>query len=136
MYRGGVNMSTHLLPVKRGDEQIAVSYRNLNTNSNYIRSCVSTINHKILYVCIDQYNSSDVSGSSHKIFILNLINGNFTYLGEIPWSQFDNATGSILVDDTRLYISSITSARIGVFDITYLDSFVVINKIIHSLRTQ
>lgn len=118
-------MSTHLLPVKRGDEQIEVSYRNYNTNSLYLKSCVCTNSHKMLYICIDQYNSSDVPNSFHKIFKLNLITGSFDLVGSIPWNDIGSAVGSILVDDSRLYISSITSAKIVVFDLTSLQKIFV-----------
>lgn len=115
-------MSTHLLPVKRGDEQIQVSYRNLNTNSNYIRSCACTISHKMLYICIDQYNSSDLAWSCHKIFKLNLITGGFALVGSIPWTDIGTGTngaiGSILIDDTTLYISSISQAKIVAYDLS------------------
>ena len=126
-------MSTHLLPVKRGDEQIQVSYRNLNTSSNYLQSCVSTISHKMLYVCIDQYNSSDLAWSGHRIFKLNLITGAFSLVGSIPWNDIGSGTngavGSILVDDTTLYISSIKQAKIVAYD---LSSFELIDTFLYS----
>lgn len=112
-------MSLNLLPVKTGNEQFPVSYLNYLPAIESMRSIVSTISHKVLYIAAEIQIESTWR---IRMFALNLLNWNLRTLGDIEYTTVDSSSiGGILVDDTHIYISRMNQPKIFVFDVLTLN---------------
>ena len=112
-------MSLNLLPVKTGNEQFPVSYLNYLPAIESMRSIVSTISHKVLYIAAEIQIESTWR---IRVFALNLLNWNLRTLGDIEYATVDSSSiGGILVDDTHVYISRMNQPKIFVFDVLTLN---------------
>jgi len=104
-------MSEHLLPVKTGNEQFPVTYRNIGygVDSYY---CGITYEHNAMLFCLKQnhYNSNQSATYNGKAFIdvINLFTGDIRHYAELDYfTDLDQSDiGGIVVDDNYLYISN------------------------------
>lgn len=112
-------MSTHLLPVKTGNEQFPVRYRNIHPAGVEIYSSVTTEKDKMMYIGASTRN---YNGHGEFLFYkMNLLTSRFETVGEISWNDIGQRyVGSILADDEYLYISSIDRAQILIFKLDTL----------------
>lgn len=111
-------MSTHLLPVKSGNEQLPVLYRNYLPNdvqTQDIRSIVSCYSHHIVYV------GAEINNTKLIVYKFNTFTNTIAPIGDISWVDLGGKhVGGILVDDSFIYVSSVDVSVIRVFDITSL----------------
>ena len=116
-------MSQHLIPVKTGNEQFPVSYRTYLPALQEYKSIVSTIAHRVLYIAAyvrdmeDKYN-----GYVLKIYAVNLLTWQLHEVGDILREDISSTSvGGILVDDSHIYLSSISQTKIFVFTLDTLE---------------
>lgn len=102
-------MSEHLIPVKTGNEQIPVTYRNLGyTFSPYTSCCVE---HDSMLYCFVKDNASGTS----KMYRMNMFTGEaipyatFT-INELTNNLFTDI-GQMLIDDKHMYLINNTSGN-------------------------
>lgn len=111
-------MSLHLLPVKTGNEQFPVWYRNIHPGGMSIVGYFTVESNKMLYIGASTYKTS---GGEFLFYKLNLLTNEFTTVGRIPYTTLDSRyVGGMLVDDEYLYLSSISRAQIIIFDLDTL----------------
>ena len=101
-------MSTHLIPMKTGNEQIPVQYRTL-TNLNP-GSVASVVHNAMLYYMVQQYGYYDPDvGAVTQLYRLNMFTGEAILYATFTKEQLTrglfNRLGAILVDDENLYIT-------------------------------
>lgn len=100
-------MSLNLLPVRTGHEQVEVAYKNFLPASVTLNTTASAISHRMLYTAYM------ISNTKLMVYRLNLVSNVNSLVGEISWSNLGSQyVGSILVDDTFLYVSSISKTEI------------------------
>lgn len=108
-------MALNLIPVRGGSDQIESSFTNFLPTTSNLYSCVSTENHGSLYMGFHYANSI------MKVYRLNLYTNRLTLIGDIPFTDLGSQNvGGILADDTFLYVSSMGSTTIRIFDIKTL----------------
>lgn len=106
-------MSSHLLPVKTGNEQFPVIYRNtgpLPGSGSRIVSGLTAVHNGTLY-CFKQGNFNHYATSTQTgeavLYTINLFTGEMKKYAQFAfnrlWYQY---IGSILVDDNYIYLSS------------------------------
>lgn len=102
-----------LLPVKSGNEQIPVMYRNPYTpmldNYVYINTAIAREHNATIFILKQHsYNSYSSSTQDGRIFLytINMFTGTMTNYGEIPWSNVSPSfIGDMLIDDDYIYLS-------------------------------
>lgn len=113
-------MSRYLIPIKTGNEQFPVSYRNYLPAIVDKGSIASTIEHRTLYIG----SVVKTTGSTQwilRIDVVSLLTWEHRHVGDIQFIEIGSRQiGSILVDDTMIYVSSMNQATIYVFDIETL----------------
>lgn len=116
-------MSQYLLPVKTGNEQFPVRYRNIFPGQwNPIYGILCEHN-KVMYMLSEQeYNQYYPERDGMAVlYKMNLFTSDVSKVCNFTYSQLgSNACGSILVDDHMLYVSSgnnSTNAKILVFNL-------------------
>ena len=99
-------MSTHLLPVKTGNEQMPVQYRRIQNIEIACGCCLEY--DSILYILM----TNSMSGGNHYIYRMNLFTGEM-----VPYATFTSAelyqsvmsyAGQFLMDDKYLYLLNAT----------------------------
>lgn len=123
-------MAANLIPVKTGNEQFPVYYQQYLPALkayNTILSCVSTIQHKVLYVASLVQIATD-SAYTVRIYSINLLTGRGQSIGVIPYTTFGSSPiGAILVDDNYIYISRMVSVttiyKFRLDDLTFVQSY-------------
>ena len=115
-----VKYSTHLLPLTTGNEFIPISYRGYLPAYNTMYSSVSTIAHYVVYIATVLATTSPARAWVN-VCKYNTLTKIFTTVGDIEWTNVGSNVGSILADDTHLYISNISDSYIRVFDLNSLN---------------
>ena len=112
-------MSQHLLPVKTGNEQFPVSYRNIDAATFESYYCGITCVHNAILFCVKQniYNQYQAVAYDGRVCIdiVNLFTGEMKHYAELDYfSDMDRVTvGDIKVDDNYIYMCSAYSSNNG-----------------------
>lgn len=107
-------MSSHLLPMKTGNEQFPVQYRNV-VSTTKIASTITVEHNSMLYIL--KQNTYTVSDSQYDgkayIYTINLFTGSMTKYAELDYVTDLDSVGAIsdmLVDDNFIYLTRITNS--------------------------